>query len=239
VSKTKVICFAMRLLINGHFETIIVDDYIPYNTKFRCPEFAGKKTNNIWPILLEKAWAKVNGSYEDIVTGHTSESLGFFIPYPVIKYRHEELKTNEEKQLWNTLQDSIENEYLIVATTNSEEEKEDMVVDVSTRTKKGLPSNHCFSITAHYVLKVRGKYVNLLQINNPWDKQEWKGAWSDFDPMWTTSLKSAVKFHRKRKGEFFMTFKDFLKYFHSTNICKFDPFLTEKTLKLTHSKDSY
>ena len=37
---------------------------------------------NIWPILLEKAWAKFNGSYEDIQSGHSKE-VKSFMPFPL------------------------------------------------------------------------------------------------------------------------------------------------------------
>lgn len=56
----------MRLMLNGHPQIIVVDDYIPFDKVTKRPVFAGKKTKNIWPMLLEKAWAKVNGSYGGI-----------------------------------------------------------------------------------------------------------------------------------------------------------------------------
>jgi len=59
----------MRLLVNGCYQIVVVDVFIPYDIVSKCPVFANKKTKNIWPILLEKAWAKINGSYENIVTG--------------------------------------------------------------------------------------------------------------------------------------------------------------------------
>ena len=53
----------MNLLVNGWYQVVVVDDYIPYDMISKDLIFAGKNTKNIWPILLEKAWAKINGSY--------------------------------------------------------------------------------------------------------------------------------------------------------------------------------
>lgn len=75
--------YAMNLIVNGQAQVVVVDDHIPYDTVARCPVFANKKTKNIWPILLEKAWAKINGSYEGIITGSSCEALNFLLPYPI------------------------------------------------------------------------------------------------------------------------------------------------------------
>jgi hypothetical protein len=51
--------YAMKVYVNGHRQVVVVDDYIPYYKRLRAPAFAKKETLNIWPILIEKAWAKV------------------------------------------------------------------------------------------------------------------------------------------------------------------------------------
>ena len=61
--------YSIKIYINGAYKIIEVDDYIPVNKSTSAPLFAQMQTKNIWPILLEKAWAKVNGSYEDIIAG--------------------------------------------------------------------------------------------------------------------------------------------------------------------------
>ena len=60
-------CYAVALTINGEMRTVVVDDRFPYDTKnktwgFSRQEIPGKK-KEIWVLVLEKAWAKVFGSY--------------------------------------------------------------------------------------------------------------------------------------------------------------------------------
>ena len=55
--------YMINLFVNGMPTPVIVDDKIPvwpYNNE---PAFAKSKNGCLWVILLEKAWAKLHGSY--------------------------------------------------------------------------------------------------------------------------------------------------------------------------------
>ena len=60
---------------NGVQELVIVDDYIPCVASGDKPCFSESRGNELWVILLEKAWAKVHGSYERINGGHAHLTL--------------------------------------------------------------------------------------------------------------------------------------------------------------------
>lgn len=54
----------MKFYINGEPETVVVDDYFPWCT--HKSNWAFSRSNydkEIWVLLLEKAWAKIYGSY--------------------------------------------------------------------------------------------------------------------------------------------------------------------------------
>ena len=55
--------------------------------------FAGinEKSGNLWPIILEKAWAKCNKTYENIVKGNSSDALQFLTPSHIDTLYHEEV----------------------------------------------------------------------------------------------------------------------------------------------------
>lgn len=46
---------------------VVIDDYIPCDRGE--PVFSSANGNELWVILLEKAWAKLHGSYERIEAG--------------------------------------------------------------------------------------------------------------------------------------------------------------------------
>ena len=62
--------------------TVVVDDFLPFKTS-KCGKgnlklaFAksSKGDNELWMMLVEKAWAKVCGSYEAAEGGHVEEAF--------------------------------------------------------------------------------------------------------------------------------------------------------------------
>lgn len=77
---------------------LVVDDYVPYNKEKDQIAFCSTYSTdniNIWAILLEKAFAKLNGSYEDIIRGKATEAIGFLLPYSIKYWNHCELNKNE------------------------------------------------------------------------------------------------------------------------------------------------
>lgn len=82
-------CYAVQLYINGELRTVVVDDYFPY-----CPhkdQWAMSRCNEekeIWVLILEKAWAKIYGSYQRIEAGTTGEALPVLTGAPVDFFFH-------------------------------------------------------------------------------------------------------------------------------------------------------
>jgi hypothetical protein len=66
--------YVVRLHIDGAWVPILIDEKVPCN--FAGPKFAKSATGTeIWIPLLEKAYAKLHGSYEAIEGGHASDGL--------------------------------------------------------------------------------------------------------------------------------------------------------------------
>lgn len=60
--------FGIKMYKNGERQTVIIDDSIPCDSDGE-PCFSKANGNELWVMLLEKAWAKVHGSYERIIGG--------------------------------------------------------------------------------------------------------------------------------------------------------------------------
>ena len=59
--------YAVKIFKNGEWKEVVIDDYIPcFNG---VPHFSRANGNELWVILIEKAWAKLHGSYERIEAG--------------------------------------------------------------------------------------------------------------------------------------------------------------------------
>jgi calpain-15 len=79
----------MLVCVNGEFKRITVDDSFPYDNENKKFPFSKSKENELWVLLLEKVWAKVNSTYENTITGYTSEAFRFLTGAPVDFYNHE------------------------------------------------------------------------------------------------------------------------------------------------------
>lgn len=55
---------------NGVLHEIVMDNYVPCidGKNGPVPAFSHGRGNELWVIILEKAWAKVHGSYQRIET---------------------------------------------------------------------------------------------------------------------------------------------------------------------------
>ena len=54
--------------VNGLKTPVMIDDYLPVDSDGEVV-FAKSKTQELWPALIEKAWAKLHGSYARVESG--------------------------------------------------------------------------------------------------------------------------------------------------------------------------
>ena len=67
--------YEIVLHVDGRPQIVVIDDLIPCYTAFKMPCFAKPNGNEIWVLLIEKAFAKINGGYLNIMYGFTKESF--------------------------------------------------------------------------------------------------------------------------------------------------------------------
>lgn len=67
----------------------MIDDHIPVRKRTKQIAFTKNDGGEIWVPLLEKAWAKANGGYGNIVAGLETESLKALTGAPSKMYMHD------------------------------------------------------------------------------------------------------------------------------------------------------
>lgn len=226
----------------------MVDDYVPYSKAKGQPAFCSTYSTNIWAMLLEKAFAKLNGSYEDIIRGKATEALGFLLPYSVKYYDHFEDTKDQLEKIWkkiskrstsgSTAAKKSARKSTLVATCATgksvkKQERKQECEDV------GLNFKHAYCILDSFILK-KGQFglakdCRLLKIKNP-KVQKWKGDWCNDSPLWTEEIRQFVGFNGDDKGELFITFEDYCAYFYKTTICFYQPKLRYNNLVLAHER---
>ena len=78
--------YLMRFWINGVETPVIVDDHFPCRNGAPC--FSKSNTQEIWAMLLEKAWAKLYGSYARTEAGTPSFASVHLQGVPSWKHKH-------------------------------------------------------------------------------------------------------------------------------------------------------
>lgn len=89
----KVGIYLMTFYVNGVLTPVIVDDYLP--TKFGRLCFANSVDNEIWVCLLEKAWAKLYGTYARTEGGDPAFAATHLEGAPAETTWHENVSTPE------------------------------------------------------------------------------------------------------------------------------------------------
>lgn len=67
--------YSVWLNVNGSWENIIIDDYFPCVNEKGGPAFSKANGNELWVLILEKAYAKAFGSYQVIEGGNPAVAL--------------------------------------------------------------------------------------------------------------------------------------------------------------------
>lgn len=206
--------FHFRFWHFGKFVDVVIDDKLPVsNGKL----IFAKSTddNEFWPALLEKAYAKLYGGYDQIDGGWSHEAFQDFSGGLIETY---ELNPSTPKLIFNFIEKSIEKNVFFACAIMSHSKN---------LNGTGLIKGHAYSISSAMTLKVNPHHsVNLLRIRNPWGQGEWKGAWSDRSNEWRSiqqSLKAAIGLVIEEDGEFWISFEDFRKYFEILDVCNVHP----------------
>ncbi|XP_073497235.1 calpain-6 [Phyllobates terribilis] len=213
----------------GDWVDVVIDDRLPSEDGNLIYCHSNVK-NEFWCALLEKAYAKLAGSYEALDGGSTADAIVDFtgavaesIDLSDGKYK---VNISEQTKLFEELLKVYKRGGLISCHLKASSSK-----DMEAVTQKGLIKGHAYSVTD--IKKVSlgektlcfGKTSKLFMIRmrNPWGKREWRGAWHDESEEWkkvSKSEKGKLGLAVRNDGEFWMTFEDWCNNFTHADVCR-------------------
>ncbi|KAG5855496.1 hypothetical protein ANANG_G00049650 [Anguilla anguilla] len=199
----------------GDWVDVVIDDRLP--TKDGKLLFVhSAEGSEFWSALLEKAYAKLNGCYEALSGGSTTEGFEDFTGG--IAEVHELRKPNPN--LFKIIQKALLRGSLLGCSIDITS-----AADTEAITSQKLVKGHAYSVTAVDEVRYEGDMVKLIRIRNPWGQVEWTGPWSDGSMQWQqVSDEDRGRLNNKSEdGEFWMSFSEFLRQYSRVEICNLSP----------------
>ncbi|XP_059691836.1 calpain-9 isoform X3 [Gavia stellata] len=195
---------------------VVIDDRLP-TFKGRLVFLHSAEHNEFWSALLEKAYAKLNGSYEALKGGSTIEAMEDFTGGVGEMYEVKKAPDN----FYEILEKALKRCSMVGCSIDISSAAES-----EAKTPFGLIKGHAYSVTGVNEVNYRGQQVQLIRIRNPWGHVEWNGPWSDNSLEWR-SVSPSEQRHLSQAalddGEFWMTFEDFKVHFDKVEICNLTP----------------
>ena len=167
--------YAVRIFLNGKPEIIVVDDFLPVRNG--RPEFARGK-DEFWMCILEKAWAKLHGSYAAIEAGQAEHVLLHLTNSPTTLTYHNHVK--DKWAFWDRLKIAAEMNFPMTCGTPSK--------TISRTPMHGLISKHVYSILSIHEFE----QFTLLKLRNPQGTNVWYGEWGPSSDMWSAGARAML-----------------------------------------------
>mmetsp|Transcript_66122 Transcript_66122/g.134571 ORF Transcript_66122/g.134571 Transcript_66122/m.134571 type:complete len:689 (-) Transcript_66122:11-2077(-) len=194
--------YGVRLFKDGEWIYEILDDNLPLGAGGQpsCSIAVSQNEPQDWPALVEKAYAKVHGSYEAVAQGSEAEALEDVLGMGATSVEVVDFPIWGE--LWQHLQAKKRRGCLQLAVRRQERAGEALT--------SGLISGYGYPLTRLEL--VDGEMICELQ--NPWPRGAWAGRWGPGSP-------ELVCRRGRREVEptpggcnpFWMSIQDFCKHF--------------------------
>uniref|UniRef100_A0A8C9VF10 Calpain 1, (mu/I) large subunit a n=1 Tax=Scleropages formosus TaxID=113540 RepID=A0A8C9VF10_SCLFO len=186
----------------GEWVDVVIDDRLPAKDG-ELMFVHSAEGNEFWSALIEKAYAKLNGSYEALSGGSTTEGFEDFTGGVAEMY---ELR-KPPRDLYKIIGKALERGSLLGCSIDITS-----AFDMEAVTFKKLVKGHAYSVTGlRQVGNYQGQMEKLIRIRNPWGQVEWTGAWSDNFAALSRPCSSR------------MSFQEFLRQFSRLEICNLTP----------------
>ncbi|KPA75259.1 putative calpain-like cysteine peptidase putativecysteine peptidase Clan CA family C2 [Leptomonas pyrrhocoris] len=207
---------------NGWWRSVLVDSYLPVSAgKLKYAKSAVDPAE-MWPAILEKAYAKLHGSYAKICSGDPLHALQDMTGFSTTRFDDalvdESSKTKAE--LFDDLARGIAAGYTVICNTPGKGPNDKNRELTEELAKVGLVTGHAYTILdAKHIEK---ENLRLVKVRNAWGRGlEWNGDWSDDDSKWEEypDVADACAFQKAADGTFWMSWEAAQKYFNGGGVC--------------------
>uniref|UniRef100_A0A4W6CNS0 Calpain 12 n=1 Tax=Lates calcarifer TaxID=8187 RepID=A0A4W6CNS0_LATCA len=201
----------------GEWVEVVVDDRLPVRQGRLLFSYSHTR-NEFWSALVEKAYAKLMGSYGSLKGGNISEGMEDFtggIAYSI------KVSSRTPRVLWRSLTRALFRGSLLSCFIQASN-----YLDIGKVTGNGLIKGHAYAITDTDKVKKATDEILLLRLRNPWGFIEYRGPWSDKGKEWDDvdkAEKERIELKETEDGEFWISAEDFSSLFDVVELCSVSP----------------
>ena len=207
---------------NGNWQQVIIDTRLPFNSSCSTPIYGHcKDINEMWLPLLEKAYAKLHRTYENLNGGKMTDAMVDLTGEASEKYNLRDPKIVpmvDNGELWTMMIRYFRQGSLLGCSNSVKGEEGEQNEEIGG---DGIWNNHAYGI-----MDIRDlKGLKLIRIRNPWGEGEWKGTFGDEDEEWDKhrGLKDELNYEFGKDGTWWMAFDDWVKHYNRLYIGRIFP----------------
>ena len=214
--------YCVRFFKEERWVNVAIDDYLPCDPLGR-PLFArSPDPNEIWAMLLEKAYAKLHECYENLIDGTVQYALRDLTGGTVEKVDVNSKKWEGEvvtDRMWERLLDwaDVEKECMLGGCWTVPKEA---AASGGTGTFDGIEYGLMYPVLA----TAQVKQIRLLKLRCPWGpKGMFHGDWSPASPLWGTAspqLMELTRFDPNEEGVSWISYEDYIRIFDNLYVVK-------------------
>ncbi|CAM9181791.1 unnamed protein product [Heterosigma akashiwo] len=245
--------YTCRFYKNGEWQEVVADTRAPCTRVAEDGGGGGGKSryafhpaygrcrdlNEQWVVLLEKAYAKLHGTYEALNGGSIAEALVDLTGGSAEKILLTEDKARrtrtaaaaargiklmvEDGRLWAKMLNYMRWGYLLCCSMSDNE------AEMEAEDESGIIKNHAYTILD----ATEAGGFHFVRVRNPWGRGEWKGDWSDRSTWWDDypeilQASASISMHSlwyrdEMDGTFWITFEDFCAHYNKIYVCRLFP----------------
>ena len=233
--------YGVNLCHNGHFQEVVIDDFFPYNQKLNSKIFLTEEKGFIWPQVLEKAYAKLYGSYNLITNKSMENIMKDFTCAPVITIDY------FGDNLGNELLEAYKNGWILLGGTGDTPASQNLIQELGLDPKTDHEILLVYKLTDENINQISNNSLNIstnddynivLKIRNLSGKVEWIGDWSEYSGLWNDNFKNILNYNSNEKN-FYMNLKDFKLYFSKIKICKYNENYKYNSIIVNQEQEGY
>ncbi|XP_040468261.1 calpain-13-like [Falco naumanni] len=205
--------FHFRFWQYGDWVDVVIDDRLPF-LNGRYLSVHPRTSNEFWPSLLEKAYAKLQGSYQNLHGGYISDALVDLTGGVQMQFSLKDPPPDLEE----ILKAADKSQCLMGCSTSGQLRR-------NIELRNGIVQGHAYTVTGAAKIRYKNGWKHIIRIWNPWGHGEWKGPWSDGSPQWDhvePQCREAL-LRNKDDGEFWMSCENFQEQFSWLYICNSTP----------------